>query len=397
MAIALDIMFMLVAAAIALPLWVFALECFAALLPSRQSTQLLSPRGRAAVLIPAHNEAPGIAGTIESLLSEAKPGDRIVVIADNCTDETASIARAAGAEVTERFDSIKRGKGFALDHGVRYLEAAPPDVVLVVDADCRVSPCFFDEMVCAVNARRSPIQCVNLTVANESGGGAAVAVLANRVINLVRPTGLANLGGPCRLLGTGMAFPWEVIQSAKLATGSLVEDMKLGIDLAVAGHDTRFERGAMVTSLLPPNRAAFDTQRARWESGHLQTFFREAPRLAMASLRRASVMPFWLVLHLCVPALSLLFVIWMVALAGAIGAGLLGASLAPASILGVAGGLASLGLLASWFVHCREQAPFWSLAKAPLYVIAKAGIYLRLVSGPRPQWVRTRREAETHL
>lgn len=396
MALAFDIALNLLAAAIAVPLVVFACECFAALLPTGRRVAEPKARGRAAVLIPAHNESLGIAQTIESLRAEAKPGDRIVVIADNCSDETAAVAKSAGAEVTTRENRELRGKGYALDHGVRYLEADPPEVVIVVDADCRVSPGFFDVMTRSVQSQRTPIQCVNLTVSDKPGGGAAVAVLANRVINLVRPTGLSRLGGPCRLLGTGMAFPWQLIQPAKLATGSLVEDMQLGIDLAIAGHDSHFEPAAMVTSALPPGRAAFATQRARWETGHLQTIAAQAPRLLLASIRRRSLMPLWLALHLCVPALSLLFAVWAFAFAGVSVARYFGACYVPPLTLGISGGVALFALLTSWLAYCREQVPAAALLRAPFYVASKGLLYVRMLFGPKAGWVRTRREAESH-
>lgn len=397
MQLAIDIALNLLAAAIALPLFVFALECFAALLPGREKLAAQNNGGRAAVLIPAHNEASGIARTIESLRAEARAGDRIVVIADNCTDDTAAVAATAGAEVTVRTNLTLRGKGYALDHGVRYLEAAPPDVVIVVDADCRVSRGFFAVMSDSVLQKRSPVQCINLTVADKADAKSAVAVLANRTINLVRPMGLLALSGPCRLLGTGMAFPWELIRGAKLATGSLVEDMKLGIDLAMEGHDARFEPGAMVTSALPPGRAAFATQRARWEAGHMQTFLREAPRLVTASFRRSSLMPLWLALHLCVPALSLLFGIWGIAFVGVLVARYFGACYVPPYTLGISGALALTGLVVGWAAYSREQVPFSALVRTPFYLAAKLLLYVRMFAGPRTEWVRTRREAETHL
>lgn len=395
MAFAIDIALNLLAVVIAVPLLVFALECFASLLPRKLRKSACAQGGRAAVLIPAHNEAAGIARTVKSLRGEARIADRIIVIADNCSDDTAEIATQAGAEVTIRTNRDLRGKGYALDHGVRFLEADPPDVVMVVDADCRVSARFFEELSESVLRTNSPVQCINLTVGNQADAKSAVAVLANRTINLVRPSGLLALGGPCRLLGTGMAFPWELIRDAKLATGSLVEDMKLGIDLAIAGHDARFEPRAMVTSALPPGRAAFATQRARWEAGHMQTIFREAPRLLIASLRRRSLMPAWLALHLSVPALSLLLSLWGVAFLGVLIARYFGACYMPPYTLGVSGMLALLGLFAGWAAYSREQVPLSALIRAPFYLAGKLLLYVRMVLGPRTEWVRTRREAET--
>ena len=91
---------------------------------------------RIAVLIPAHNEASGIAATIARVRRGAPEDTRILVVADNCSDETASRAREAGADVAERNDASCRGKGYALAFGRERLSANPPEVVVVLDADC---------------------------------------------------------------------------------------------------------------------------------------------------------------------------------------------------------------------------------------------------------------------
>src|SRR5262252_6431115 len=80
------------------------------------------PRPALAVLIPAHDEAGGIAATIRAVIAQLRPCDRLLVVADNCSDDTASVAMSLGAEVIERRDPSLRGKGYALDHGVRHLE-----------------------------------------------------------------------------------------------------------------------------------------------------------------------------------------------------------------------------------------------------------------------------------
>jgi cellulose synthase/poly-beta-1,6-N-acetylglucosamine synthase-like glycosyltransferase len=73
------------------------------------------PGADVAVLIPAHNESAGIEATLRCLQAQLRAGDRVLVVADNCDDDTAAVARDAGAEVIERIDAIHRGKGFALD------------------------------------------------------------------------------------------------------------------------------------------------------------------------------------------------------------------------------------------------------------------------------------------
>ena len=96
--------------------------------------------GTLAVLMPAHDEAGGIEPAIRAVLAQLAAGDRLLVVADNCSDATAAVARAAGAEVIERSDRVRRGKGYALDHGVRWLEQAPPAAVVILDADCIAAP-----------------------------------------------------------------------------------------------------------------------------------------------------------------------------------------------------------------------------------------------------------------
>src|SRR5262245_4660636 len=86
-----------------------------------------------AIVIPAHNEALGIADTLRNITPQLEVRDRLLVVADNCTDDTARIGTAAGAEVLQRFDCERQGKGYALDFGVRHLERNPPEAVLIID------------------------------------------------------------------------------------------------------------------------------------------------------------------------------------------------------------------------------------------------------------------------
>ncbi|MEO1431663.1 MAG: glycosyltransferase family 2 protein, partial [Cyanobacteria bacterium J06633_8] len=90
------------------------------------------------VLIPAHNEEISIASTLKTIIPVLKKQDDVVVVADNCSDKTAEIASSVGATVIERFHSTNKGKGYALDYGLQYMEAEPPDVVIIIDADCKV-------------------------------------------------------------------------------------------------------------------------------------------------------------------------------------------------------------------------------------------------------------------
>src|SRR5262249_25581012 len=114
--------------------------------------------GRAAVLVPAHNEGRGLLCTVADINAQLRPGDRLVVVADNCTDDTAQIAAAAGSEVTIRNDRGRTGKGYALDWGLRHLGADPPDVVVVIDADCRLASGTIDRLVATCVTTGRPAQ-----------------------------------------------------------------------------------------------------------------------------------------------------------------------------------------------------------------------------------------------
>ncbi|MEO6118556.1 MAG: glycosyltransferase family 2 protein, partial [Methylotenera sp.] len=132
------ISFLLVMIAVILlvPTLVLFVQVLSACFFKRHADTIISNEISIAVLIPAHNESSGIIATLNSIRSQLKSKDRLLVVADNCDDDTAAVALANGAEVIERHDTTKRGKGFALDFGIHYLSQNPLDVVIIIDADC---------------------------------------------------------------------------------------------------------------------------------------------------------------------------------------------------------------------------------------------------------------------
>lgn len=169
---------------------------------------VLPRRPGIAVLVPAHNEERGISSTVLSIKRELSPDDHLVVIADNCTDKTAPVAGKAGAEVVVRNNACQRGKGFALEAGLRHILGQRPEVVVFVDADCQFSPGSVDQLARACVAVNAPVQCLYLMIADANSSTAArLAEFAWRIKNDLRPTGYARLGLPCQLFGSGMAIP----------------------------------------------------------------------------------------------------------------------------------------------------------------------------------------------
>lgn len=376
-----------------LPTLVLFIEVLMACLPARLPPAARVPRPRLAVLVPAHDEASIIIATLDSIRAQLCEGDRLLVVADNCTDDTAALARAAGAEVVERFDAQARGKGYALDFGVRYLGFDPPPVIVVVDADCQLGEGALTRLAtCCIDSGR-PVQALYLMQAPEGAGlKTRVAEFAWRVKNLVRPRGWARLGLPCQLMGAGMAFTWRDLASLELASGHLVEDLKMGLDLCRIGKAPLFCPDARVTSWFPVSNEGLGAQRRRWEHGHLGVLLKDAPRLLIESLARRNGALLALALDLMVPPLALL----VLALAGVFClSGLAWLLLDVSTALWLASCavvLLGIAVLLAWYRFCRGLIAFSVLLYAPLYAAKKIPIYLGFLVKRQVDWVRSKRD-----
>ena len=309
---ALGISYLLIALAslLAVPVSVFFIEILAGLIVASREIALRSREElnlRVAILVPAHNEGAVLRSTLERIKTQLITGDRLLVVADNCSDDTAAIGVAAGAEVVVRNDLTKYGKGYALDFGLKHLSQDAPAVVIVIDADCRIAEGSIDRLAATCAATNRPVQAVNLmTAPDESPINYRVAEFAWRVKNWVRPSGLHALNLPCQLTGTGMAFPWELIRSADLAHGSTIEDVKLGLDFAQAGNPPLFCPSAQVKSHFPWSIEGARSQRKRWEEGHIRLILKAAPSLLYNAVRKRNLGLLALTLDLVVPPLALL-------------------------------------------------------------------------------------------
>jgi cellulose synthase/poly-beta-1,6-N-acetylglucosamine synthase-like glycosyltransferase len=387
---------LIVALVLLVPVGVFTLQVLLAVLgrvPAAQSALASARRPQLAVLVPAHDEASGIAAALRTMRAQLAPGDRLLVVADNCSDATAQIAAAAGAEVVERFNGELRGKGYALDFGVRHLQLAPPEVVVIVDADCELGPGALDTLAreCARSAR--PVQALYLMHAPPAAGlKTRIAAFAWVVKNQARPLGFRRLGLPCQLMGTGMAFPWPLLRDAPLASGHIVEDMQLGLDLASAGSAPLFCPQALVTSVFPSDARGIADQRSRWEQGHVGVIAKEGPRALWRAItqRRADLAA--MVLDLCVPPLTMLVMLLVVqAIVDAVVVALGGAPAALwLALLALA--MVSLAVAVAWARFARHIVSLGELLGAPLYVLGKLPLYARFFKRGKREWVRTKRD-----
>jgi cellulose synthase/poly-beta-1,6-N-acetylglucosamine synthase-like glycosyltransferase len=393
MTAALSALLLAVLALVLIPVSVLLLQGICAVMPRRPAPMPVTPRPRLAVLVPAHNESQVIRATLDSVLPQLRPGDRLVVIADNCSDDTARIAADVGAEVLERGDISRRGKGYALDFGVRHLERAPPQVVVIVDADCDVTAGTINRIACASASTGRPVQALYLIRAPQGAETtASVAEFACIVKNLVRPLGFLRLGLPCQLMGTGMALPWAAISSVQLASGHIVEDMKLGIDLARAGTPPLFCPEALVQSYFPSSEDGTRSQRTRWEHGHLGMILGEVPRLLWDGLRGKGSGLLALALDMFVPPLALLTLILVALVAVCAAHAQLTSSIAPLMVSGVISLVFGAAIGLSWLRFGSGILPFGKLLLAFIYAFQKIPLYLRFAISRQVEWVRSKRD-----
>jgi hypothetical protein len=345
-----------------------------------------------AVLVPAHDEEATIAATIASLRRLAYPPDRwsLAVIADNCRDATATIAREAGATVLERHDPSHRGKGHALNWALDRLGERDerPDAIAIVDADCEPSPNLLESFDARLRDGAIVAQ-ARYTVANAGASTqASLRFAAFALMNTVRPLGKDRLGLSSGLLGTGMAFERSLLERHRFAPDSLVEDTDLHLRLVAAGERVVFAPEASVRSPMPTGARASRAQQSRWEGGRIDLVRNWTKPLLTGGLRRRDPVRLHAWLELLVPPQSLLAL-------GHVGLG----AIAIGARSPVARRIAALdAALQAVFVLgglrlTRAPAPVYrALGAAPLLVVQKLGILGRLLARGAPRtWERTPR------
>lgn len=371
---------------------VFIAEVLAGL--KRAPARKTSPQPLRAVtfIVPAHDEAAILEGTLSRLLPEIEGWGQVLLVADNCTDATAAIGRQCGVRVIERNDRERRGKGFALDFAREQLRAAPPAAVIVFDADCWSDRASLKALATHALGTGRPCQSIYL-IAPKKGAPPLVQLsnFAFMIKNLIRQRGLQALSGRVHLTGTGMAFPWPLFAEAPLASANIVEDVELGRALDGAGYPPQLVEDAHVWSD-PSSAAGTLVQRTRWEGGFLAHAKKQAPRAIGAAIRRGDARALFSALDLCVPPLTLLALIDAAVLL--VAAGVTAVFHLAGWPLLVGAGIALMAGTAVAIAWAREGRSFigvGTLLRIPLYILWKIPLYLGLARGAPPEWLRAGR------
>jgi len=286
--------------------WVAALPLILATLPGTLYLLLLSvaglraaplPRDPApgagveknaaiAIIVPAHNESSGIARTVQSLCEIARRDGAatVVVIADNCTDDTADNARTMGARVLERRDDARRGKGYALDFAFCTLAGEGFYGYVVIDADTIAEADLLSVIRSHFAAGAEAVQ-TRYTVLNaDQSPRTQLAELALCAFNCLRPRARHALGLSAGILGNGFALRQSVLDRVPYNATSVVEDLEYHLQLIAQGVRVHFADQTTVRGEMPVAAAGRSTQRSRWEGGRLRMLLDHAGPLARRSL-----------------------------------------------------------------------------------------------------------------
>jgi cellulose synthase/poly-beta-1,6-N-acetylglucosamine synthase-like glycosyltransferase len=363
------------------------------------SGALIAPKPRSRkwnfdVIVPAHNEADVIERTVASLRKIDWPAAhfRILVIADNCTDSTAQLARTAGAHVLERQDTTKRGKGYALDHAFAFSRNDGfAKAVVVIDADAEVSTNLLEAFAARLEQGEHAVQ-VHYGVLNPfASWRTRLITIAKAAFHIVRSRARERLRVSCGIRGNGWCVTHELLTKVPYKAFSLTEDLEYGIDLGRAGYRVAYADEAHSDADMVSNEQVASKQRQRWENGRFQLIrSRTWPLIKTAGAKRSSVC---LDLALDLLVLPLSYVALNVALFIAVAG--LATYLYPqlAAWLWISVACATtlvLYVLRGWQLSGIGLQGLVDLARAPGFLLWK--ILLMLKPQRSGEWVRTDRE-----
>ena len=348
---------------------------------------------RFAVIVPAYNEAQVIARTLVSLADLDYPPElfEVHVVADNCDDFTAAVARHLTPFVYERTDRTAMGKGQALRWLLDLLPTDRYDAFAVIDADTLVDANFLTTMNDRLDAGAVAVQGGYGVIRSERSWVSSLRAVAFYLLHSSRRQGLAALGASAGLSGNGMAFAAELRQAREWKAFGVTEDLELHARLVEAGVKVALAPETSVWGEMPDTLAAARGQNLRWERGRLALAREHAPRLLLGAVRSASWPKFAAALDLMVPPLS------VVAL---LAVGFLALSAAFGSFAEVVLAATALLLLATYvfggLAAARVPRRLWlALGFAPVYVLWKGKLYIEAIaSRGAPSWTRTERAGE---
>ena len=326
------------------------------------------------VLVPAHDEAAVIDGCLASVSADKRPTDKVLVVADRCTDETAAIARRAGAAVIERGPDSEPGRAAARQAGLEHGRSLAWDAVIMLDADSVIEPGFFEACRAALKpgvqaAQARSESAPGRTLATE----ASLAAFALQGITL--PRGRDRLGLSVRLRGTGMVVRRRLALAHRFRAPAS-EDLVFTLDLLLDGVRCRHVDDARLRSQGASRWRAFEGQKVRYEAGRMAAARAYLPllmRRAAGNRDAAALEAAW---FLATPPFALAAVSLV---AGVVLAALADTQLATAVFCGGLVALAAIVVIG--LIQARAGLRTWlSLLIAPWYLAWKVVVQARALA-----------------
>lgn len=277
-----------------------------------------------AILVPAHNEIDVLGTLLGSLAALDYPQDHyaVYVVADNCTDTTAELARATGwVHVYERFDQNKRGKGYALNWLLQQLKQGQLkyDAYVIIDADSVVESTFLLAMNKELAQGGRALQACYTVLNVTESPSAALRWIALSLMNYVRPLGRDALGASSTLMGNGMCFSHDLLEQHPWQAFSVTEDYQYYLTLVQHSERIRYVPDAIVRSVMPTTFAQMRTQDIRWESSRGgQPSWKVAWKLLKGGIVNRDFIRIEAVAELLTPPLSCLVGLWLLTLVGSL-------------------------------------------------------------------------------
>ena len=269
--------------------WYYIIVSIFGWIDRKQNKQMESKDLTYALVVAAHDEEMVIEYMVQSLqqLNYASDLYDIFVIADNCTDKTARLAHEAGAQVFERFDTVSRGKGHALEWMFRkiFVMERKYDNICVFDADNVVSANFLTEINKQHNQGYRVVQ-GNIDSKNPYDTWISCAYsISFWSIGRLFQRARNNIGLSCQLSGTGFSVAVDVLKELGWGATCLTEDMEFTAKLVLNNEKVGWAHDALVFDEKPLTLAQSWKQRKRWMQGHADVASRFCVKLFQKGFR----------------------------------------------------------------------------------------------------------------
>lgn len=349
------------------------------------------------LLIPAHNEELLLEKLLSSINKQDYPRHKysVLVVADNCKDKTASVARHNNAEVVERNNEIQQGKGYALKYGLEILEYERKyyDAIFVVDADSIVEKNALKELNQAIQKGARIIQCTNAIANPDDSWFTRLMDVSRSLGNEVLEPAKEKMGLSSHLMGNGMCFVRDVITKYGWDAFTVGEDWEYYAKVVLKGERVAFVRKARVYHRESVNIRQATSQRLRWSSGRFAVATTHGIRLLTNGLIGGSIKKMDAAMPLLLPnpslGISLTVMMFFVSIIAA-----------PPDHLAFYAGLYGLLAIVQFVFFLvgiayvnNKKMKLLAILFAPVFIFWKTGLDMLSVAGlGRRSWVRTERK-----